>query len=99
MELTAWAVEGNSDAVVEVQGRKFAAQESGAPQLCSAICRDLGRHAHIDYCRNAKGQCQEPESEHIGVPMLPNINRPKDWVSHKVFWARTGQFIVCLPLQ
>ncbi|KAG9001922.1 hypothetical protein FRB90_011463 [Tulasnella sp. 427] len=90
MERTAWAVEGNPDAIVEVQGRKFAAQDDGAPQLCSSICRNLGRHAHIDYCRNAKGQCQEPESEHIDAPMLPNRDRPKDWVSHKVFWARTG---------
>ncbi|KAG8897271.1 hypothetical protein FRB99_008270, partial [Tulasnella sp. 403] len=32
----------------------------------------------------------EPESEHIKERMLPNPDRPKDWVSHKVFWARTG---------
>lgn len=91
MEHTAWAIEGNADATVEIQGRKFAAQEGGAPQLCSSVCRDLGRHAHIDYCRNEKGPCQEPESEHITTPMLPNRSRPKDWVSHKVFWARTGE--------
>ncbi|KAG8926003.1 hypothetical protein FRC01_009457, partial [Tulasnella sp. 417] len=88
MERTAWAVEGNSDAVVEVQGRKFAAQDDGAPQLCSSICRNLGRHAHIDYCRSAKEECKEVG--HIDVPMLPNRTRPKDWVSHKVFWERTG---------
>ncbi|KAG8901723.1 hypothetical protein FRC00_005050 [Tulasnella sp. 408] len=88
MERTAWAVEGNADAVVEVQGRKFAAQDDGAPQLCSSICRNLGRHAHIDYCRSAKEECKEVG--HIDVPMLPNRNRPKDWVSHKVFWERTG---------
>ncbi|KAG8962040.1 hypothetical protein FRC05_005627 [Tulasnella sp. 425] len=87
---TAWIVEGNTDAVVEVNGRLFSAQEDGAPQLCSSLCRNLGRHAHIDYCRNSNGQCQEAESEHIDVPMLPNLNRPKDWISHKVFWARTG---------
>lgn len=91
MELTAWAVEGNADAVVEVQGRKFAAQETGAPQLCSSICRNLGRHAHIDYCRNEKGgECREAESEHITTRMLPNLDRPKDWISHREFWARTG---------
>lgn len=90
MGRTAWTVEGNTDAVVEVNGRQFATQDDGAPQLCSSICRSLGRHAHIDYCRNSNGQCQEAESEHIGVPMLPNPNRPKDWVSHKVFWTRTG---------
>ncbi|KAG8974509.1 hypothetical protein FRC05_007308, partial [Tulasnella sp. 425] len=89
MELTAWAVEGNADAVVEVQGRKFAAQDTGSPQLCSSICRNLGRHAHIDYCRNVKGQeCREAESEHITTRMLPNLDRPKDWISHREFWAR-----------
>ncbi|KAG8901724.1 hypothetical protein FRC00_005051 [Tulasnella sp. 408] len=90
MELTAWAVEGNNDAVIEVHGRRFAAQDNGAPQLCSSICTNLGRHAHIDYCRTEKGQCREEESEHITPRMLPNLDRPKDWISHKVFWARTG---------
>lgn len=91
MEHTAWAIEGDADAAVELQGRKFAAQDGGAPQLCSSICRDLGRHAHIVYCRNEKGPCQEPESEHITKPMVPNPHKAKDWVSHKVFWARTGE--------
>ncbi|KAG8900671.1 hypothetical protein FRB99_005822, partial [Tulasnella sp. 403] len=90
MEHTSWAIEGAADVTIEVQGRKFGAQDNGAPQLCSSVCRNLGRHAHIDYCRNVKGQCQEPESEHIKERMLPNPDRPKDWVSHKVFWARTG---------
>ncbi|KIO19084.1 hypothetical protein M407DRAFT_44020, partial [Tulasnella calospora MUT 4182] len=92
MELTAWAVEGNADAVVEVQGRKFAAQETGAPQLCSSICRNLGRHAHIDYCRSGKGECREAESEHITTRMLPNLDRPKDWISHREFWARADPY-------
>ncbi|KAG8903576.1 hypothetical protein FRB99_003127, partial [Tulasnella sp. 403] len=92
MERTSWAIEGAVDATVEVQGRKFGAQDNGAPQLCSSLCRNLGRHAHIDYCRNvgAEGRCQEPESEHIEERMLPNPDRPKDWVSHGIFWARTG---------
>ncbi|KAG8855500.1 hypothetical protein FRB96_007004 [Tulasnella sp. 330] len=90
MENTSWAIEGAADVFVEVQGRKFAARDGGAPQLCSSVCTDLGRHAHIDYCRNAKGNCQEPESEHITVSMLPEPSKDKDWVSHKAFWARTA---------
>lgn len=85
MENTSWAIEGAADVFVEVQGRKYAARDGGAPQLCSSVCADLGRHAHIDYCRNAKGNCQEPESEHITVPMLPEPSKAKDWVSHKAF--------------
>ncbi|KAG8900672.1 hypothetical protein FRB99_005823 [Tulasnella sp. 403] len=90
MEYTAWAIEGAADVTIEVQGRKFGAQDNGAPQLCSAVCRNLGRHAHIDYCRNGKERCQEPESEHINERMLPNADRAKDWVSHRIFWARSG---------
>ncbi|KAG8900445.1 hypothetical protein FRB99_006041 [Tulasnella sp. 403] len=90
MKHTSWAIERAADVTVETQGRKFGAQDNGAPQLCSSVCRNLGRHAHIDYCRNVKGQCQDPESEHIKERMLPNPDRPKDWVSHRVFWARTG---------
>ncbi|KAG8900443.1 hypothetical protein FRB99_006039 [Tulasnella sp. 403] len=90
MEHTSWVIEGATGVTIEVQGRKFSSQDNGALQLCSSVCRNLGRHAHIDYCRNMKGQCQEPESEHIKERMLPNPDRPKDWVSHKVFWARTG---------
>lgn len=91
MENTAWAIEGTDDAFVELQGRKFGAHDGGAPQLCSTVCSALGRHAHIDYCRNVGGAaCQEAESDHIRRPMVPNADRPKDWVSHKAFWARTG---------
>ena len=92
MERTAWAIEGDANATVEIQGRKFAAEENGAPQLCSTFCRDLGRHAHLDWCRNTKTgpRCQEPEIEHIDIPMLPDEGRPKDWISHKLFWARSG---------
>ncbi|KAG8845343.1 hypothetical protein FRB96_002543 [Tulasnella sp. 330] len=41
MENTAWAIEGGSDLFsdvsIEVQGRKFAATDGGAPQLCSSL--------------------------------------------------------------
>ncbi|KAG9021281.1 hypothetical protein FRB95_002446 [Tulasnella sp. JGI-2019a] len=94
MENTAWAIEGGSElgsnVFVELQGRRFAAVDGGAPQLCSSVCSNLGRHAHIDYCNNIEGRCQEPESEHIHTAMLPQPHRPKDWVSHKAFWAKTG---------
>ncbi|KAG8991998.1 hypothetical protein FRB94_012099 [Tulasnella sp. JGI-2019a] len=90
MEYTSWAIEGDPDMFVEVQGRKYAARDGGAPQLCSSVCSALGRHAHIDFCGNMMGNCQEPESEHIAVPMLPEPGKEKDWVSHKAFWARSG---------
>ncbi|KAG8918942.1 hypothetical protein FRC02_002026 [Tulasnella sp. 418] len=90
MQNTAWAVEGNADAVVEVQGRKYAARDSGTPHICSSVCSQLGRHAHIDYCRTQTGVCKGDEFMHIRERMLPNPDRPKDWISHKLFWARIG---------
>ncbi|KAG8921722.1 hypothetical protein FRC02_012397, partial [Tulasnella sp. 418] len=90
MQNTAWAIEGNADAIVEVQGRKYAARDAGTPHICSSVCTQLGRHAHIDYCRTQDGSCQGNDSVHIKERMLPNPDRGKDWISHKLFWARTG---------
>ena len=90
MDQTAWAVEGTQDVAVEVQGRRFGGQDSGAPHLCNLVCSQLGRHAHVDYCRSHDGPCQGNDSSHIDMPMLPNPKRPKDWVSHALFWKRTG---------
>ena len=91
MDNTVWAVEGTQDAVVEVQGRRYAGQDSGAPHLCNLVCSQQGRHAHIDYCRADDGNHQGNEALHIDVPMLPHPKRAKDWISHALFWKRTGK--------
>lgn len=69
--------------------------EPGYPQLCSSRCRDLGRHAHVDYCRTSKndGPCSENSVEHMEGLMHPNPDLPKDWISHEAFWARSGTSI------
>ncbi|KAG8924163.1 hypothetical protein FRC02_010615 [Tulasnella sp. 418] len=90
MQNTSWAVEGDASAVVEIQGRKYAARDAGTPHICSLVCSQIGRHAHIDYCRSFDGSCQGNESLHIEERMLPNAHRPKDWISHKLYWERTG---------
>ncbi|KAG8956419.1 hypothetical protein FRC03_010886, partial [Tulasnella sp. 419] len=90
MQNTSWAIEGDASAVIEVQGRKYAARDAGTPHMCSSVCSQIGRHAHIDYCRSSDGSCQGNESLHIQDRMLPNPHRPKDWISHKLFWQRTG---------
>lgn len=91
MENTVWAVEGQPDAVVEVNNRRYAAQDGGAPQLCSSLCRNQGRHVHVAFCQTEKGQdCQGAEHEHIQQRMVPDPDREKDWVSHRAFWARSG---------
>ncbi|KAG8952848.1 hypothetical protein FRC03_012004, partial [Tulasnella sp. 419] len=90
MQNTSWAIEGDASAVIEIQGRKYAARDAGTPHICSSVCSQIGRHAHIDYCRSPDGSCQGNESLHIKERMLPNSHRPKDWISHKLFWERTG---------
>ncbi|KAG8793625.1 hypothetical protein FRC12_002185 [Ceratobasidium sp. 428] len=90
MTATKWVVEGSdANPIYELEGRKFGSGDEGAPMLCSLVCAAQGRHAHIDYCRDPDN-CNEPECEHINERMHPEPNRPKDWVSHRLWWARTG---------
>jgi hypothetical protein len=106
MSKTKWAIEDGS--IVEVNGRKFGAKDDGAPLLvcitmfvpnriliffqCSMLCKELGRHAHIDYCRTEPGQpCTGPGIEHISAPLHPNPNKAKDFVVHDLYWRRTGE--------
>jgi Mg-chelatase subunit ChlD len=59
--------------------------------MCNVICQEMGRHVHIDYCRENTGLCQNtPDLQHIKTPLFPNPDRPKDWVTHSLFWRRTG---------
>ncbi|KAF7308315.1 VWFA domain-containing protein [Mycena chlorophos] len=91
MSRTQWTVDGPDDAVVELNGRKFGASDEGSPLLCSLYCQDMGRHAHLDYCRaDDAHSCTGAETEHIQKRVLPNPDRPKDWVSHSLFWRRSG---------
>ncbi|KAG9087788.1 hypothetical protein FRC06_002366, partial [Ceratobasidium sp. 370] len=90
MTATKWVVEGDdANPVYELQGRKFGSGDEGAPMLCSLVCAAQGRHAHIDYCRDPNN-CDEPECEHISERMNPEPDRPKDWISHGLSWARSG---------
>ncbi|KAF8321130.1 hypothetical protein DL93DRAFT_2224184 [Clavulina sp. PMI_390] len=91
MEQTSWSLEGDDSATREVSGRKFSSGDSGAPMLCSMVCKELGRHAHIDYCRSKDPKtCFDPGLQHISEVMSPNPLKPKDWVTHALSWARTG---------
>ena len=98
MSKTKWAVDGPDGTVLEVNGRKFGANDDGAPMLCSMYCRSMGRHAHIDWCRSDDpATCGGPEHEHISTPMQPHPRRAKDWISHSLYWKRTGTFL-CDPV-
>ncbi|KAJ3555965.1 hypothetical protein NM688_g2286 [Phlebia brevispora] len=91
MSRTRWAVDGPDGTAFEVNGRKFGSNDDGAPMLCSMVCRDLGRHVHIDYCRSSDAQtCRDANLQHITVPLVPNPDRAKDFLTHSLYWRRTG---------
>lgn len=91
MEQTTWAIDGDEDAVVEIQGRKFSSGDSGAPMLCSMVCKELGRHAHVSFCRSSSArECTHRDVQHITKRMGPEPSKPKDWITHALHWARSG---------
>jgi hypothetical protein len=54
----------------------------------------LKRHAHIDYCRSQDAAtCSGTDLQHIQHQMLPNPAQAKDWISHDLYWKRTGIII------
>ncbi|KZW03814.1 hypothetical protein EXIGLDRAFT_4132 [Exidia glandulosa HHB12029] len=91
MSQTEWVIEGDGDASVEVGGHVFGQRDVGAPMLCSVYCSSLGRHAHIDICKTAQNAiCGGRDYEHIHERMHPNPQQPKDFITHKLFWQRSG---------
>ena len=91
MSRAKWSVEGPEDTAFEVSGRKFATDDDGAPMMCNLYCADLGRHAHVDYCRSGDpGSCSGAEIQHISARVRPNPEKPKDWITHSLHWKRMG---------
>ncbi|KIP12766.1 hypothetical protein PHLGIDRAFT_113364 [Phlebiopsis gigantea 11061_1 CR5-6] len=91
MSRTRWAVEGSDDPVVVVNGRKFGANDDGAPLLCSMICKEQGRHVHIDWCQTQQDEvCSGAGFQHIDTLIQPQPTRAKDFVAHDLYWRRTG---------
>ncbi|KAH7910222.1 hypothetical protein BJ138DRAFT_1127056 [Hygrophoropsis aurantiaca] len=92
MSRTRWAVDGADDTSLEIEGRKFSANDEGAPMMCNLICQAMGRHIHIDYCRSEDpAACTGNEHiQHISERMVPNPDRHKDAVTHSLFWRRSG---------
>ncbi|KAH8114632.1 hypothetical protein DFH11DRAFT_1508603 [Phellopilus nigrolimitatus] len=94
MSKTRWAVDGPNGTVVELDGHKFGSSDDGAPMLCNLMCSNMGRHAHIDYCRDSDPTaCNAPDLEHIKGRIEPNPDKPKDWISHGLYWRRLGNLL------
>jgi len=90
MSNTVWFVHGDDDGTVEVEGRKYAAGDSGAPMLCNMVCKSLRRHIHVDSCRaDDDGVCGGgPGVQHIDDTTSPE---KQDLISHRLFWDRSGR--------
>ncbi|KAH9005432.1 hypothetical protein EDB86DRAFT_2825090 [Lactarius hatsudake] len=93
MTETRWAVDGPDDASLELGGHKFSSNDEGAPMMCNLVCSSMGRHIHIDYCRadaDVNGPCDAAEVQHINDRIVPEPEKPKDAVTHNLYWQRTG---------
>ena len=86
-----WSVEGPEDSALEVNGHKFATDDDGAPIMCNFYCTDLGRHVHIDYSRSENPpSCSGAEIQHLSTRVRPNPEKPKDLITHSLYWKRMG---------
>jgi hypothetical protein len=91
MSKTRWAVDGPDGTILELNGRKFGSDDDGAPMMCNLVCQEMGRHVHVDYCRaDDAASCTGTEVQHITTRLTPDPDLAKDWVSHSLFWRRTG---------
>jgi hypothetical protein len=92
MAKTRWTIDGPDGTILELEGRKFASEDEGAPMMCSLVCQEMGRHLHVDYCRTEASKVCEGSAEvqHISTRLTPHPERPKDWVTHSLHWRRLG---------
>ena len=91
-----WSIDGSDEGSLEVEGRRFSTDDEGWPMMCNLACKALGRHVHIDYCRaKTPAECRgNDEVKHIATKLQPEPDRPKDFLTHFLFWKRSGKSIV-----
>jgi hypothetical protein len=92
MTQTSWTVDGPDETGVELGDRKFSSGDDGGPMMCNLICSSLRRHVHIDYCRSeGSAGCGTDELQHITARMVPDPDKPKDALTHNLYWRRMGE--------
>jgi hypothetical protein len=91
MTETRWSIEGSDRTGIELEGRKFSSDDEGAPMMCNLVCSSMGRHVHFDYCRTEGVACSGEELQHIDARMIPDPDKPKDAITHRLYWRRMGK--------
>ncbi|CAG8665575.1 9195_t:CDS:2, partial [Paraglomus occultum] len=70
--------------------------DSGSPVYCDMLCKDANRHLHVDYCpdettcKASKLTKRKDQIEHINDKIEPYPKKPKDYISHRLYWSRSG---------
>ncbi|PVF95046.1 hypothetical protein CPB86DRAFT_739378 [Serendipita vermifera] len=91
MSKTQWLVDGDNDATLDLDGRRYASGDSGAPMLCSLLCKTMGRHVHVANCKaEDPDQCFGEGLEHVRRNEDVGGQEELDWITHRLFWARSG---------
>ncbi|KAI0253470.1 hypothetical protein BJV78DRAFT_212142 [Lactifluus subvellereus] len=88
MTQTCWGVEGPDEEDIELGGRTFSFNDDGTSMMCNLVCSSMGRHVHIDYCLSNGEPCKSDEVRHINARITPDPDRPKDAVTHSLYWRR-----------
>ncbi|KAI0253468.1 hypothetical protein BJV78DRAFT_1153084 [Lactifluus subvellereus] len=86
MTQTRWAIDGPDEAGIELGGRKFSSDDEGAPMLCNLTCS-----YRLLPARSKNARCDGVEVQHINTRMTPNLDKPKDAITHRLYWSRMGQ--------
>ncbi|KAI9455142.1 hypothetical protein BJY52DRAFT_1122187 [Lactarius psammicola] len=87
---TTWAIDGSDDTSVELERRKFSSNDGGVPMLCNLVCKSMGRHVHVDSCRDS--DCHKSETQHINKRISPDPDEAKDWITHSLYWRRMDPY-------
>ncbi|RHZ44791.1 hypothetical protein Glove_709g38 [Diversispora epigaea] len=80
----------DDDKTFEYGGHKLKSGDHGTFIMCNLHCKDAGRHRHIDYCQNGSNCKNEKNLQHIQGKVHPDPDKPKDYISHRLFWERSG---------
>ena len=100
MTQTRWTVDGPDGTSLELEGRKFSSGDEGAPMMCNLVCSSMGRHIHITNCRAVDGSpCYGADVQHIHERLTPDPDKPKDAITHGLYWRRMGASIAIVLLR